>query len=707
LEERWLPVSLIGLTPANALLFFDSATPGTITQTIPVTGLGSDVLVGIDTRPTDGLLYGVSTTRLYRIDPATGAATAVGQSFPQAIRGTSFGTDFDPVSGNLRVVSDKNANVRIDPTTGQLTTAADLTSGSEPYTGNPVGLAYDRNTAGATASTLFGIDSSGNFSLLMRIGGVDGNPSPDNGDVETTSTLGPSVNGLAVGFEIAPNGTAYAALVVGGTAPDTRLFTINLQPPPSTPAATDAGRIGTGAVALAGLTVAPPPQVRFDPAPAAVSESVGTLTLTVRRTGDLSGPGSVLLGAFGGSATGGLDFTPVAKLVTFAPGQATAQVPFTIVDDTAVEGDETIVFSLTSPLTGVTLGQPATLLVTIVDNDRALIATGAGPGGGPHVRAFDSRTRAQVLSFFAYGADFRGGVHVATGDVTGDGVEDVVTGPGEGGGPLVRVFDGVTGRLVREFLAYAADFRGGVWVAAGDVNGDGRADIITGAGRGGGPHVKVFDGATGALLNERMAYDPVLRGGVTVAAGDVNGDGLADVITGAGVGGGPHVKVYNSSTATLLGEFFAFDPAQRFGITVGAGDVNGDGGADVIVGNGAGGGQAAIGGSPALDQPFPLTGGPPQVRVFSLDLIESDILGPPGGRPRQLADFFAYDSTGRAGVNVAAEDVDLDGHADILTGPGRGGRGPVRILAINSGAPDELAMLQPFDPTLLGGIFVG
>jgi hypothetical protein len=127
----------------------------------------------------------------------------------------------------------------------------------------------------------------------------------------------------------------------------------------------------------------------------------------------------------------------------------------------------------------------------------------------------------------------------------------------------------------------------------------------------------------------------------------------------------------------------------------------------VIVGTGAGGGQAAVGGSPALDQPFPLTGGPPQVRVFSLDLIEIDTLGPPGGGPRQLADFLAYDATGRSGVNVAAEDADLDGHADVLTGPGRGSRGPVRILAINSGAPDELATLQPFDPTLLGGIFVG
>lgn len=714
LEERWLPASLIGLTgliqsggPANSLLFFDSATPGTITRTVPVTGLGADVLVGIDFRPTDGLLYGVSTTRLYLIDSTTGAATPVGAPFPQPLRGRLFGTDFDPVGGQLRVISNREDNYRINPANGQVTVATSLTGAD----GNDViaagGIAYDRNTPGATASTLFGIDA--NDSELITIGGIDGNPSPDTGVTGLFNPLGPSVARPAVGFEIAPDGSAYAALAVytsdsGGT--DVRLFAINLKPG-GQDAANEIGTIDKGNIDLIGLTVAPPPQVRFDPAPAAVSEAVGTLTLTVRRTGDLSGQATVSVAALSGTATAGSDFTPFSQTVTFAPGQVTAAVPIVIVNDTAVERNETIVFSLTSPLTGVTIGQPSTVTVTIVDNDRAVIATGAGPGGGPHVRVFDAQSRAPLLSFFAYGADFRGGVHVATGDVTGDGVEDVVTGPGEGGGPLVRVFDGVTGRQVLEFLAYAADFRGGIWVAAGDVTGDRRADIITGAGRGGGPHVKVFDGATGALLNERMAYDPTFRGGVTVAAGDVDGDGLADVITGAGGGGGPHVKVYDSSTATLLGEFFAFDATQRFGVTVAAGDVNGDGGADVIVGNGAGGGQAAVGGSPALDQPFPLTGGPPQVRVFSLDLIAIDSLGPSGGGPRQLADFFAYDSTGRSGVNVAAEDVDLDGHDDILTGPGRGSRGPVRILASNSGVPVGLATLQPFDPTLLGGIFVG
>jgi len=96
-------------------------------------------------------------------------------------------------------------------------------------------------------------------------------------------------------------------------------------------------------------------------------------------------------------------------------------------------------------------------------------------------------------------------------------------------GPNVRVFDGVSGQKIADFNAYDAKFSGGVYVAVGDVTGDGKAEIITGAGEGGGPNVKIFDGASGSLLDNFMAYGLGFSGGVRVAAGDVNGDGLADV----------------------------------------------------------------------------------------------------------------------------------------------------------------------------------
>src|SRR5207244_8668400 len=121
------------------------------------------------------------------------------------------------------------------------------------------------------------------------------------------------------------------------------------------------------------------------------------------------------------------------------------------------------------------------------------------------------------------------------------GVQDIITGAGPGGGPHVKVFDGVTGQVIASFFAYDAGFTGGVNVTAGDVNHDGNADIITGAGPGGGPHVKVFSGADMSLLASFFAYDAGFTGGVNVAAGDLNADLHADIITGAGPGGGPHV----------------------------------------------------------------------------------------------------------------------------------------------------------------------
>src|SRR5206468_10173206 len=128
--------------------------------------------------------------------------------------------------------------------------------------------------------------------------------------------------------------------------------------------------------------------------------------------------------------------------------------------------------------------------------------------------------------------------------------------------PIVHVYDGNTSALLFSFRAYQPGFLGGVHVATADVNGDGFLDIITGAGPGGMPHVKVYSGADGfhSQLYSFRAYQPGFSGGVFVAAGDVNGDGRADIITGAGPGGKPHVKVFSGADRSVLYSFGAYQP---------------------------------------------------------------------------------------------------------------------------------------------------
>jgi len=103
---------------------------------------------------------------------------------------------------------------------------------------------------------------------------------------------------------------------------------------------------------------------------------------------------------------------------------------------------------------------------------------------------------------------------VATADVDGDGVPDIIAATGQGGGPRVRVFSGVDGSILKDFFAYETNFRGGVFVAAADVNHDGKADIITGTEQGGGPRLTVFDGVTGARIRDFFAFDSAQRGGI-------------------------------------------------------------------------------------------------------------------------------------------------------------------------------------------------
>ena len=199
------------------------------------------------------------------------------------------------------------------------------------------------------------------------------------------------------------------------------------------------------------------------------------------------------------------------------------------------------------------------------------------------------------LCFFAYSAAYTGGVRVALGDINGDGIDELITGTGIGGAPHIKVFNLQGGQPVEiaSFFSFEPNFMGGVYISTGDINNDNLADIIVGAGPGGGPRVKVFAGNSSYFINavtplmDFFAYNPSFSGGITVAAGNRDLNPGDEVITGAGAGGGPNIRSFNQF-GQMIDNFFAFAPNINTGIFVAAGYVDSDATADIIAGTGFG-----------------------------------------------------------------------------------------------------------------------
>lgn len=175
---------------------------------------------------------------------------------------------------------------------------------------------------------------------------------------------------------------------------------------------------------------------------------------------------------------------------------------------------------------------------------------------------------------------YMGGVTIASGDVTGDGVADAVTAASFGG--HVKVFDGATGAELRSFYAFAG-YRGPIDLAVGDVNGDGIGDIIVAANLNG--HIKVFDGRTGAMTFSQFVYAGY-AGAIKVSVADTNGDGVSELITAAEGGLGVHVKTFAAGTQTLRDSFLATPPGFWKDFSLSAFDMDGDEVAELLVSQG-------------------------------------------------------------------------------------------------------------------------
>lgn len=224
--------TLYAIDGSNTLLTFGALTPGTRLSSVTVTGLSAgETLVGIDFRPADDQLYGVSSaSRLYTLNTTSGAATAVGGgTITPALAGTTFGVGFNPTADRLRIHTGADQNLRVNQTANPLVTftdgplayaAGDVNAGQDPRI---AGTAYTLSVRPApTATELFAIDAGRD--ALVRLN------APNDGMITTVGALGFDTSD-DVGFDIAGDTDfAYASLTPAGAATGpSRLYTVNLR----------------------------------------------------------------------------------------------------------------------------------------------------------------------------------------------------------------------------------------------------------------------------------------------------------------------------------------------------------------------------------------------------------------------------------------------------------------------------------------------
>ncbi len=351
--------------------------------------------------------------------------------------------------------------------------------------------------------------------------------------------------------------------------------------------------------------------------------------------------------------------------------------------------------SLTKDVTEATPADNTSTDTTTIYQGIYVVSPGVslpGRGAPPAIRVFDIATGTE-MSINAYEPTYRKSIRVATGDINGDGYDDIITSTITGNG-RVRVFDGRTGAPMTGAFAELAAFpeagARGAYVASGDVNGDGRDDIVVGSGykAKGSAKVRVFSGLDGSVLSTNEPFGTKFRGGVRVAVGDGDGGfdnrsivprgsiitrGVAEIIASQGFGGN-RVVVTSGISNTVLKDFTVGGASYKGGVFVAAAaDLTGDGIVDFIVGR---------------DR------GRTVVETFN------------GATGALLSTITPFAANYKLGARVAAADINLDGIADIIVGSGGRNAGSVKFFDGVTNAEMTARTFSAFPTFPNGSVFV-
>jgi hypothetical protein len=407
-----------------------------------------------------------------------------------------------------------------------------------------------------TTSNTF-LDTSGAFSIPITLSAAVNQPVSVPYTIISNATAGIDYSGLTASPLVIPAGQTSAAitgtLLNDGVPDGNKFMSLNLGTPTGASLGNDQSdsvTISESAVNPTTLSIASASQI--EPA----QGGTVNMNFTVTRTGDLSSQLTVGYTTVDGSAIGGTDYTPETGTTTFAAGSPTATISIPILG-TGVVHNPSVTFSV--ELTGI-------VSITGANGPNFLPPTNIADAGSP--------------------------ISVAVGDLNGDGKPDLVVADDSNSGADVKIFLNTTpkGSATPSFsapvsytLPSAPDY-----VAIADVNGDHKPDVIVS-----GEFISVFmntmaTGATTPSFAAPVQFTPGINASTSsIAIGDLNNDGKPDIVTTNFAQNVVSVLMNTTPTGAMTP---SFAPVEQFAAgstpeSVALCDVNGDGKLDLVVAN--------------------------------------------------------------------------------------------------------------------------